>query len=179
MVSEKAIRVTRYPAEVFWSEEDEGYIAIAPDLEGASAWGATEAEALAELRIAIEAWMEAALAAGNHIPEPTQPRLPGQYSGKLLLRIPRELHAELDRSADAQGVSLNQYLVYLLTKRQTAKYVAGITYAFSGGVIHKTALHRNSTASAVLQYQTDLVGMDFDTRHPHDVVIIDSRKGLN
>lgn len=38
-----------YPIEVFWSDEDEGYIAIAPDLTGASAWGETEAEAIEEL----------------------------------------------------------------------------------------------------------------------------------
>ena len=35
-----------YLLEVFWSNEDEGFIAIAPDLPGCSAWGATEAEAL-------------------------------------------------------------------------------------------------------------------------------------
>lgn len=37
-------------------------------------------------------------------------------SGKFLMRIPKRLHAELARAAKAQGVSLNQYLLYVLTK---------------------------------------------------------------
>jgi antitoxin HicB len=123
MSNKPTVDVSRYPAEVFWTDEDEGFIAIAPDLPGSSAWGATEAEALAELRDAIVAWIEAARAAGNVVPDPSPPRLPDQFSGKYLLRMPRELHADLSRSADQQGVSLNQYLVYLLTKRDTIEQV--------------------------------------------------------
>ena len=41
----------KYPKQVFWSDEDEGYIATLPDLPGCSAWGATEAEAPEELNI--------------------------------------------------------------------------------------------------------------------------------
>ena len=36
----------KYPIEVFWSDEDEGYIAVVPDLPGCNAWGKTEAAAL-------------------------------------------------------------------------------------------------------------------------------------
>ncbi len=61
-----------YPAEVFWSEEDEGWIAVAPDLPGCSAFGESRPEALMELEPAIEAWIEAAKAAGNPIPGPSQ-----------------------------------------------------------------------------------------------------------
>ena len=116
--------VSRYPAEVFWSDEDEGYIAVAPDLPGCSAWGISEAEALAELRQAIGAWIGAAQAAGNVVPAPSKPKTPDQFSGNYALRMPRELHAELSRAADTQGVSMNQYLVYLLTKRNTAEATA-------------------------------------------------------
>ena len=38
------------------------------------------------------------------------------YSGRLLLRIPRSLHKTLKQSAAAEGVSLNQYLVYKLAQ---------------------------------------------------------------
>ena len=38
--------MTRYPIEVFGSEEDDGFIAVVPDLAGCSAWGKTEVEAL-------------------------------------------------------------------------------------------------------------------------------------
>ena len=40
----------RYPANVFWSEEDEGFIALAPDLPGCTAFGASQAKALDELK---------------------------------------------------------------------------------------------------------------------------------
>jgi len=60
-----------YPAEVFWSDEDEGWIAVAPNLPGCSAFGESRPEALAELESAIEAWIEAARAAGNAIPAPS------------------------------------------------------------------------------------------------------------
>jgi len=65
----------RYAVEVFWSEADQGFIAIAPDLPGCSAFGETRQEAVAELQDAISAWIEAASAAGNPIPEPSR-RIP-------------------------------------------------------------------------------------------------------
>ena len=105
----------RYPIEVFWSDEDEGYIAVAPDLPGTSAWGKTEAEAIKELRIAVALWIKAAGKVGNPIPRPSD-RSDVNYSGKFLMRVPKRLHAELAHAAKGQGVSLNQYVLYLLTK---------------------------------------------------------------
>ena len=55
---------------IFYSEEDEGYIADIPDLDACSAFGASPAEALAEVQQAKEAWLEAAKAVGKPIPEP-------------------------------------------------------------------------------------------------------------
>jgi len=63
--------IMRYPVEVFWSEEDRGFVAIAPDLPGASAWGKTESDAIRELRVAIDLWIKAARKVGNPIPEPS------------------------------------------------------------------------------------------------------------
>lgn len=62
--------VQGYPARAFFSEEDEGYIAVAPDLPGSSAFGETEEEALAELAEAIPAWISACRKAGNPVPPP-------------------------------------------------------------------------------------------------------------
>ncbi len=39
-----------------------------------------------------------------------------EYSGKLMLRIPKELHRDLAEAAKANGVSLNQYAVYKLAR---------------------------------------------------------------
>ena len=97
----------RYPANVFWSEEDEGFIAVAADLPGCSAFGETQHEALTELQSAIVAWIEAARAAGNPIPDPSQPAAENLYSGKNLVRMPKSLHAQLARAAKTEAVSLN------------------------------------------------------------------------
>jgi predicted RNase H-like HicB family nuclease len=59
-----------YHVNIFYSEEDEGYIADIPDLEACSAFGATPAEALAQVELAKAAWLEAARVEGKPIPEP-------------------------------------------------------------------------------------------------------------
>ncbi len=68
-----------YPIEIFWDDEDQAYIAIAPDLPGCSASGDTEEEALRELKTAMRLWLEAAQGMGREIPEPSerqpQPRM--------------------------------------------------------------------------------------------------------
>jgi predicted RNase H-like HicB family nuclease len=62
--------VSDYHINVFFSQEDGGYIADIPDLESCSAFGQTPAEAVAELERAKEAWLAAAREAGRPIPEP-------------------------------------------------------------------------------------------------------------
>ena len=59
-----------YHINIFWSDEDGGYIADIPDLEACSAFGTTAAEALAEVERAKAAWLEAAKAEGKPIPQP-------------------------------------------------------------------------------------------------------------
>ncbi len=62
-----------YASNVFWSDEDGGFVATAHDLPGCSAFGVTQVQALAELHHAIDAWIEAARAAGNPVPQPARP----------------------------------------------------------------------------------------------------------
>ncbi len=59
-----------YHINIFYSEEDRGYIADVPDLAACSAFGETAQEALAEVLRAKAAWIEAAEAAGKPIPPP-------------------------------------------------------------------------------------------------------------
>lgn len=105
----------KYPIEVFWSEEDEGYIALVPDLPGCSAWGETEEHALREAQDATKAWLKAATKAKREIPTPS---LETNFSGKFVMRVPKRLHAALSRRAKVEGVSLNQYVLFLLSARQ-------------------------------------------------------------
>jgi predicted RNase H-like HicB family nuclease len=55
---------------IFYSDEDEGYIADIPDLQYCSAFGETPEEALREVQIAKEAWLEAARSSGKAVPVP-------------------------------------------------------------------------------------------------------------
>lgn len=59
-----------YHINIFFSEDDAGYIADIPDLEACSAFGGTPEEALREVQIAKEAWIEAARAEGKVVPSP-------------------------------------------------------------------------------------------------------------
>ncbi len=60
--------MNRYAIIVFWSDEDGGWIADAPDLKSCSAFGASPEEAVVELGVAMEAWLDAARIAGHPIP---------------------------------------------------------------------------------------------------------------
>jgi antitoxin HicB len=55
----------KYPALVFWSDEDEGYLAVVPDLPGCSAFGNTPKEAVREIGDPTLAWIAACRAAGD------------------------------------------------------------------------------------------------------------------
>lgn len=59
-----------YHINVFYSDEDGGYIADIPDLEACSAFGEDPNRALAEVLVAKEAWLAAAKQAGRPIPQP-------------------------------------------------------------------------------------------------------------
>ena len=110
-----------YPISIFWSEEDTGFIAEAPDLPGCSAWGASQADAAREVQDAIGAWLQAAVAAGKAVPVPQAVQPLDGYSGKFLVRVPRSLHARLVRRAAQEGVSLNQFLTGVLSSEVGAR----------------------------------------------------------
>jgi predicted RNase H-like HicB family nuclease len=60
-----------HPVVIFWSDEDEAYIADVPDLKYCSAHGSSPEAALREVRIAMTAWLETARELGKPIPLPT------------------------------------------------------------------------------------------------------------
>jgi antitoxin HicB len=103
----------KYRILVRYSEEDQGYIAEVPELKGCSAWGESEVEAFESVTKAASAWIESAHANGIEIPTPIDER---KVSGKFPLRLPPELYRELAFEAAMQGSSLNQFLVYKLSR---------------------------------------------------------------
>jgi predicted RNase H-like HicB family nuclease len=60
----------KYEIVIYWSKEDEAFIAEVPELPGCAADGATYAEALANVDIIIQEWIETATELGRTIPEP-------------------------------------------------------------------------------------------------------------
>lgn len=59
-----------YVVTIYWSDEDDAFIAEAPELPGCAADGATYSEALANVQVVIGEWIETAQALGRTIPEP-------------------------------------------------------------------------------------------------------------
>ena len=103
-----------YSIRLLWSDSDGGYIATSPEFEHLTAFGATAAEAIAELecviRLAIEEYQES----GWPLPRPVRVR---EHSGQLRLRLPKSLHGRLAEEADRDGVSLNTLIVTFLAER--------------------------------------------------------------
>jgi predicted RNase H-like HicB family nuclease len=60
----------RYELIIFWSHEDQAFVAEVPELPGCAADGATYAEAVANAEVVIQEWLETAKQLGRTIPEP-------------------------------------------------------------------------------------------------------------
>jgi antitoxin HicB len=104
----------KYSLQIKWSDEDNGYIATASELPGLSAFGKTQEEAVSELKIAAEAYLDALKESGQALPVPEKLT---PYSGQIRLRMPKSLHAKLAATAVVDDISLNTYIVSLLSER--------------------------------------------------------------
>jgi predicted RNase H-like HicB family nuclease len=60
----------RYEVIIYWSEEDQAFIAEVPELAGCTADGATYAEAISNVEVVVSEWIETARELGRPIPEP-------------------------------------------------------------------------------------------------------------
>ncbi len=98
-------------------DEGGGYSAILPQFGsmGIVGDGETIIEAIDDLEKIKKIVFERLLQNGETIPEPENDI--SQYSGKILTRMPKELHARLIKEAIENGASLNQYIIYLLSSR--------------------------------------------------------------
>ena len=102
-----------YRLEITPDVEEGGYMASYPDLPGCLTVGDDMQKLLENAEDAKRAWVEAALEDGLPIPEPVSI---DEYSGQFKLRIPRSLHRSLAEHAKEEGISMNQYCVYLLSR---------------------------------------------------------------
>lgn len=109
-----------YPTEIrrIADEDGGGYMATVPYL-GSYAFvgdGDTPDEALRNLEDTKRELFEDYLRDGLEIPEPPEDEDIEAYSGRFVARLPRELHKDLVEAAEASGTSLNQYIIYALTR---------------------------------------------------------------
>lgn len=103
-----------YRLELIPDIEEGGFVASYPDLPGCLSCGETESDAIANAADAKKTWLIAALEDGIQIPEPISEN---SYSGQFKLRLPKALHKSLAEHSREEGVSMNQYCVYLLSVR--------------------------------------------------------------
>ena len=85
-----------YRMEIVEDKEEGGFVVSYPDAQDAK-----------------KAWVQAALEEGIEIHEPDSLE---EYSGQFKLRIPRSLHRSLAEHSKREGISMNQYCVYLLSR---------------------------------------------------------------
>jgi len=107
-----------YSMHMFWSKEDDAYIAVSPEFEGLSAFGGTAEEAAAELNVAIDATIEVLEADGDPLPAPLAAPT---YSGQFRVRLPKSLHRRLAADAEREGVSLNALVISRLSAADAAE----------------------------------------------------------
>ncbi len=154
----------KHAVSIKWSDEDDGYIASIPGIAGLSAFGKTREEALSELDVAAEAFFESLKEAGRPLPAEEKA---GTFSGQTRLRMPRSLHAELSAAAEREGVSLNTYIVSLLSRRDAehdaAHWFSKLSNMICRGDISPTSGAKNTdfgrhiespVSSTVIKYPT-------------------------
>jgi len=111
-----------YRLEIVPDTEEGGYGARYPELPGCITCADSLEEVVMNAEDAKRAWLEAALKDKVEIPEPEQDDSALEYSGQFKIRMPKSLHKSLSVHAKQEGISMNQYCIYLLSKND-ATYV--------------------------------------------------------
>jgi len=135
-----------YRVEIRFDNEDGVWFARFPELPGCEADGSTREESLARAEEVKELWIRGALKRGRQIPEP-QPE--SNYSGKILLRLPKILHQQAAEAADLEGVSLNTYLIQAVTEAVQHSGIKSILRFLGGYLERYFANHPQITAHLI------------------------------
>ena len=110
-----------YKLEIIPDTEEGGYAARYPDLPGCITCGETLESVSRNAEDAKKAWLEAAIEDGITINEPITETT--HYSGQFKLRIPKTLHQSLATRSKAEGLSMNQYCLYLLSQNNALHHM--------------------------------------------------------
>ncbi len=101
-----------YRIEVIEDKEEGGYALNCPELRGCITCADTLHDGFTMLEDAKKSWFAACLEEGVPIPEPSHLE---NYSGQFKLRMPKSLHKTLAERSRLEGISMNQYCLYLLS----------------------------------------------------------------
>ena len=106
-----------YRLEIIPDTEEGGYTAKYPELPGCLTCAETVEELIKNAVDAKMAWLSGAIEEGLDIAEPL-PDTDGikEFSGQFKLRLPKSLHKSLFINAKKEGISMNQYCIYLLSR---------------------------------------------------------------
>ena len=102
-----------YRMEIIPDTIEGGFAVKFPELPGCLTCADTMEEAVRNAEDCKREWLAAAIEDRTPIPEPMTNE---DYSGQFKLRIPKSLHKSLAEHSKAEGISMNQYCLYLLTK---------------------------------------------------------------
>ena len=94
-------------------DEGGGWFAQIPLFPGCMSDGETVDECLVNLEDAKRGWIEACIELGREVPEP---RKTTDFSGQLRVRMPKSLHQALSEKAKEENISLNQFILYQLSR---------------------------------------------------------------
>lgn len=106
-----------YRMEIIPDTVEGGFAVRFPELPGCLTCGDTLEEAVQNAANCKKEWLIAAMEEGISIPEPVSE---DEYSGQFKLRIPKSLHKSLAEHSKAEGISMNQYCLYLLAKNDAS-----------------------------------------------------------
>ena len=106
--------------EIIPDTEESGFVASYPELPGCITCGETVVEAIENAEDAKKEWLLAAIEENIEIAEPESA---DSYSGQFKLRLPKTLHKTLAEDSKKEGVSMNQYCVYLLAKNSEKEHL--------------------------------------------------------
>ena len=109
-----------YRLEILPDLEEGGYVARYPELPGGITTGDSMERVVENAEDAKKEWLVAAMENGIRIEEPVEV---AEYSGQFKLRIPKSLHRRLAEHSKEEGVSMNQYCVYLLSRNDALERV--------------------------------------------------------
>jgi len=105
-----------YKIEIVKDQTEGGYVLSVPELKGCLTCADNLEKGMELIKDAKKQWLMAALESKYQIMEPNALE---DYSGQFKLRLPKSLHKDLAEKSKQEGISMNQYCLYLLSKNSS------------------------------------------------------------